>query len=63
VRVCFVDFSGENDRNALDRASAFKQGLERLGWAPMIDYHWSVFNVERAQHAAQDVLKGYAQVG
>jgi putative tryptophan/tyrosine transport system substrate-binding protein len=57
VRVGFVDFAGENDPNALDRARVFKQGLERLGWAPMIDYYWSVFNVERAQRAARDVLK------
>jgi putative tryptophan/tyrosine transport system substrate-binding protein len=52
-----VDFAGENDPNALDRARVFKRGLERLGWAPMIDYYWSVFNVERAQRAAEDVLK------
>ena len=57
VRVGFVDFAGENDSNALDRARAFKQGLEWFGWAPMIDYYWSVFNVERAQRAAQDVLR------
>jgi putative tryptophan/tyrosine transport system substrate-binding protein len=57
VRVGFVDFAGENDPNALDRARAFKQGLEKLGWAPTIDYYWSVFNVERAQRAAQDVLR------
>ena len=57
VRVGFVDFAGENDSNALDRARAFKQGLERLGWTPTIDYYWSVFNVERAQRAAQDVLR------
>jgi putative ABC transport system substrate-binding protein len=57
VRVGFVDFAGENDPNALDRARVFKRGLERLGWAPMIDYYWSVFNVERAQRAARDVLK------
>jgi putative tryptophan/tyrosine transport system substrate-binding protein len=57
VRAGFVDFAGENDPNALDRARVFKQGLERLGWAPMIDYYWSVFNVERAQRAARDVLK------
>jgi putative ABC transport system substrate-binding protein len=37
VRVGFVDFAGENDPNGADRARAFKQGLERLGWAPMID--------------------------
>jgi putative tryptophan/tyrosine transport system substrate-binding protein len=57
VRVGFLDFPGENDPNALDRIRVFKQGLERLGWAPMIDYYWSVFNVERAQRAARDVLK------
>jgi putative ABC transport system substrate-binding protein len=57
VRVGFVDFAGENDPNGSDRARAFKQGLERLGWAPVIDYYWSVFNVERAQRAAQDVLR------
>jgi putative tryptophan/tyrosine transport system substrate-binding protein len=57
VRVGFVDFAGENDPNALDRAQVFKRGLERLGWTPMIDYYWSVFNVERAQRAAEDVLK------
>jgi putative tryptophan/tyrosine transport system substrate-binding protein len=57
VRVGFVDFAGENDSNALDRAQVFKQGLERLGWSPEIDYYWSVFNVERAQRAAQDVLR------
>jgi hypothetical protein len=34
VRVGFVDFAGENDPNALDRALAFKRGLERLGWTP-----------------------------
>jgi putative ABC transport system substrate-binding protein len=48
VRVGFLDFAGENDPNALDRVRVFKQGLQRLGWAPMIDYYWSVFNVERA---------------
>jgi putative tryptophan/tyrosine transport system substrate-binding protein len=57
VRVGFVDFAGENDPNGSDRARAFKQGLERLGWSPMIDYYWSVFNVERAQRAARDVLR------
>jgi putative tryptophan/tyrosine transport system substrate-binding protein len=57
VRVGFLDFAGENDPHALDRVRVFKQGLERLGWAPMIDYYWSVFNVERAQRAARDVLK------
>jgi putative tryptophan/tyrosine transport system substrate-binding protein len=57
VGVGFVDFAGENDPNGLDRARVFKRGLERLGWAPMIDYYWSVFNVERAQHAARDVLR------
>src|SRR5262245_49817274 len=53
VRVAFVDFAGENDPNALDRALVFKRGLERLGWAPTIDYYWSVFNVERAQRTAR----------
>jgi putative ABC transport system substrate-binding protein len=58
VHVGFVDFAGENDPNGTDRARAFKRGLGRLGWAPMIDYHyWSVFNVERAQRAAPDVLR------
>jgi putative tryptophan/tyrosine transport system substrate-binding protein len=57
VRVGFLDFAGENDPTGSDRARAFRQGLERLGWAPMIDYHWSVFNVERAQRAARDTLK------
>ena len=57
VRVGFVDFAGENDPNALDRALVFKRGLEKLGWVPAIDYYWSVFNVERAQRAAQDVLR------
>ena len=57
VRVGFVDFAGENDPNGSDRARAFKQGLERLGWTPTIDYYWSVFNVERAQRAARDVLR------
>jgi putative tryptophan/tyrosine transport system substrate-binding protein len=57
VRVGFVDFAGENDPNGTDRARAFKQGLDRLGWAPTIDYYWSVFNVERAQRAAQDILR------
>jgi putative tryptophan/tyrosine transport system substrate-binding protein len=57
VRVGFVDFASENDPTGADRALAFKQGLERLRWAPMIDYYWSVFNVERAQRAAQDVLR------
>jgi putative tryptophan/tyrosine transport system substrate-binding protein len=57
VGVGFVDFAGENDPNGTDRARAFKQGLERLGWSPTIDYYWSVFNVERAQRAAQDVLR------
>ena len=52
VRVGFVDFAGENDPNGSDRARAFKQGLERLGWAPIIDYYWSVF-----QRATQDVLR------
>ena len=46
VRVGFVDFAGENDPNGSDRARAFKQGLERLGWTPTIDYYWSVFNVD-----------------
>src|SRR5262249_1695818 len=57
VRVGFVDFAGENDPNGSDRALAFKQGLERLGWTPVVDYYWSVFNVERAQRAARDVLR------
>jgi putative ABC transport system substrate-binding protein len=57
VRVGFVDFAGENDPNGLDRARVFKRGLERLSWEPMIDYYWSVFNVERAQRAAQDALR------
>ena len=57
VRVGFVGFAGENDPNALDRALVFKRGLEKLGWVPAIDYYWSVFNVERAQRAAQDVLR------
>jgi putative ABC transport system substrate-binding protein len=48
VRVGFVDFASENDPTGSDRARAFKQGLERLGWAPMIDYYWSVFDVERS---------------
>jgi hypothetical protein len=51
VRVGFVDFAGENDPNALDRAGAFKQGLERLSWAPIIDYYWSVF--QRRKNAAR----------
>jgi putative ABC transport system substrate-binding protein len=57
VRVGFVDFAAENDPNGADRARVFKWGLERLGWAPMIDYYWSVFNVERAERAARDVLR------
>jgi putative tryptophan/tyrosine transport system substrate-binding protein len=57
VRVGFVDFASENDPTGADRARAFERGLERLGWAPMIDYYWSVFNVERAQRAARDVLR------
>src|SRR5215470_11789272 len=57
VRVGFVDFAGENDPNGLDRARVFKRGLERLGWAPTIDYYWSVFNAERAQRAARDVVR------
>ena len=57
ARVGFVDFAAENDPNGLDRARIFKRGMERLGWAPIIDYYWSVFNAERAQRAARDVLR------
>jgi putative ABC transport system substrate-binding protein len=57
ARVGFVDFAGENDPNGLDRARLFKQGMERLGWAPIMDYYWDVFNAERAQRAARDVLR------
>jgi putative ABC transport system substrate-binding protein len=57
VRVGFVDFAGENDPNALERARVLKQGLERFGWVPTIDYYWSVFNVERAERSARDVLR------
>jgi putative ABC transport system substrate-binding protein len=57
ARVGFVDLVGENDPNGLDRARVFKRGMERLGWAPMIDYYWGVFDVERAERAARDVLR------
>ena len=57
VRIGFLDFASENDPNGSDRARAFKQGLERAGWTPELDYYWSVFNVERAQRAARDVLR------
>src|SRR5262249_27465852 len=57
VRVGFVDFAGENDSTGSDRARAFKDGLERFGWAPTIDYYWGVFNVEKAQRAAREVLE------
>jgi hypothetical protein len=57
VRIGFVAFVSENDPNGLDRGRVFRQGLERLGWAPMIDYYWGVFDVERAQRAAADVLR------
>jgi putative ABC transport system substrate-binding protein len=52
-----VDLLGENDPIELDRARVFRKGLERLGWAPMIDYYWGAFDVERAQRAAHDVLR------
>src|SRR5689334_7032776 len=57
ARVGFVDFAGENDPSGLDRARIFKRGMERLGWVPIINYYWSVFNAETAQRAARDVLK------
>jgi len=57
VRVGFVDFAGENDSTGSDRARAFKDGLERLGWTPTTDYYWGVFNVEKAQRAAREVLE------
>jgi hypothetical protein len=57
VRIGFVGFVSENDQNGLDRARVFRRGLERLGWAPMIDYYRGVFDVERAPRAAADVLR------
>jgi hypothetical protein len=37
-------------------APEYSEGL-RFGWAPMIDYYWGVFDVERTQRAAADVLR------
>ena len=50
----------ENDPQSRARATAFQQGLEKLGWKVgrnlAIDYQWGVSSPERARAAAAELL-------
>jgi ABC-type uncharacterized transport system substrate-binding protein len=60
ARVGWTDFVADNDPYGLDRARAFGQGMEKLGWKLgrnlVIDYRWNVFDTERARRAAAELL-------
>jgi putative ABC transport system substrate-binding protein len=51
----------ENDPEGQRRANAFRQQLERLGWAAgrnvQIDYHWGVGDVDWIRSAAAQILQ------
>jgi putative tryptophan/tyrosine transport system substrate-binding protein len=60
ARVGWTDFAADDDPGGLDRARAFGQGMEKLGWKLgrnlLIDYRWNVFDTERARRAAAELL-------
>jgi putative ABC transport system substrate-binding protein len=50
----------ENDREGLVRVAAFREGLEKLGWAEgrniRIETHWATADVESIRRAAKDLV-------
>jgi putative ABC transport system substrate-binding protein len=60
ARVGWTDFVADDDEGGLDRARAFGQGMDKLGWMLgrnlVIHYRWNVFDTERARRAAVVLL-------
>jgi putative ABC transport system substrate-binding protein len=59
-RIGWMDFVPENDPATPARVSAFREGMEKQGWVLgrnlAIDYRWSIFDMERARAAAEELL-------
>jgi putative ABC transport system substrate-binding protein len=59
-RVGWLDLVPESDPGARDRAVAFEQNLQKLGWMVgrnfAIDYRWGASDFEKARLAAADLL-------
>jgi putative tryptophan/tyrosine transport system substrate-binding protein len=60
VRVGWTNFVAGDDPGGLDRARAFRQGMEKVGWRLgrnlAIDYRWNIFDMDRARRAAAELL-------
>jgi putative ABC transport system substrate-binding protein len=60
ARIGWMDFVPESDPATPARVVAFREGLEKQGWAIgrnlAIDYRWSIFDRERARAAAEELL-------
>jgi putative tryptophan/tyrosine transport system substrate-binding protein len=60
-RVGWLDLVPESDPGARARVTAFRQGMEKLGWTVgrnlAIDYRWGAFDVEPARLAAEELLR------
>jgi putative ABC transport system substrate-binding protein len=59
-RIGWLDLFPQSDPGARARDTAFRQGMEKLGWDVgrnlAIDYRWGAFDVERARVAAAELL-------
>jgi putative ABC transport system substrate-binding protein len=59
-RIGWMDFVPESDPATPARVSAFREGMEKQGWVLgrnlAIDYRWSIFDMERARAAAEELL-------
>jgi putative tryptophan/tyrosine transport system substrate-binding protein len=60
ARVGWMDFVSESDPETPARVTAFRESLEKQGWAIghnlAIDYRWGIFDNERARTAAEELL-------
>jgi putative ABC transport system substrate-binding protein len=60
ARIGWMDFVPESDPATPARVSAFREGMEKQGWALgrnlAIDYRWSIFDMERARATAEELL-------
>jgi putative tryptophan/tyrosine transport system substrate-binding protein len=60
-RVGWVDFVFEDDPGGRTRVEVFQQGMAKLGWTLgrnlAIDYRWGIFDINKAQLAAAELLK------
>jgi putative tryptophan/tyrosine transport system substrate-binding protein len=59
-RIGWLHFFPESDPGSQVHVTAFRQGMEKLGWSVgrnlAIDYRWGAFNLERARVVATELL-------